>query len=138
MLRPENVLMKSDEMLIPFGGRPFGKEKDLENLIQEITQPVIEKARQKKTSEFYNQDVTVNSPEHQIHGKAKAFTRKILQEQSVKIRDFSAGQVDKEALEQVSDIICSTIAILCADYFSQQYTEENSKTNQKYIDPSHL
>jgi hypothetical protein len=138
MLRPENVLMKADDMLLPLGRIPLGKEKDVESLIQELTKPVIEKACQKKPSDFYKQDVTVNSPEYQIRGKVKAFTRNILQEQSAKIRDFSAGQVDEEILEQVSEIICSTIAILCADYFSQQYTDESSKSLKKHIEPSYL
>ena len=138
MLRPENVLMKSDEMLIPFGGRPFGKEKDLENLIQELTKPIIERADRIKSTELYKKDVTISSPEYQIRGKAKAFARIILDEKSVEISNFSEGHIDREALEDISEVICTIIGVLCADYFVQRYTNEISHSKQKHIELSDL
>ena len=125
-------------MLIPFGGRPFGKEKDLEDLIQELTKSIIETADQIKSSELYKKDVTVSSPEYQIRGKAKAFARINLRERSDKIRKFSAGQIDRETLEEISEVICITIGVLCADYFIQRYTDEISQSKQKQIELSDL
>ena len=136
ILCPENVLKRADEKLLQCGGRPFGKEKELETLIQNIAQPVITKAAEKTPSDFYNKNVTVRTPEYQILGKAKAFTRGILQEQGTIYSNFAQGE-DKEVLELVAEVICSTMINLCGEYFCQTFEEEQKQSTQQN-EQSHL
>lgn len=137
MLSPENVLKKANEQLLECGGTPVEK-KELENLIQEITLPIITKAEGKTPADFYNKNVTVRTPEYQIRGKVKAFAREILHKQGTSLSNFSKGE-DVVALELIAEVICTTVSTLCADYFCQTHLEEERKTTQvdRHTEPSH-
>lgn len=121
ILTPKNVLKCAEEKLLAFGGTPFGKDSELDALIQNLAKPIIERSSGKTPEDFYKSNVTVLTPHNQIKSKALGFARRILRENCETIQAFSKGQSDSEVLEKVALVITDTIADLTRDYFVQLY-----------------
>ncbi len=121
ILKPENVLKHAEEKLIPQGGQPFGKEKELEILIQDLSSVVIKQSAGKTPEDFYSRNIRVQTPQRQIKTNATNFARKILRSKSERINEFCESSKDSDTLSDISDIVVSTIASLAAEYFLQLY-----------------
>ena len=129
LLQPEKVLKKADEWLIPYGGRPNGREKDLEALIENISIPVIETLDKKSPSDFYKKNVIILTPEEQIQTKTVSLVRKIFRDHDDLIQSFCENDVDADHLLNIVHIVCSSMAIICGDYLSRKNTQQEIESD---------